>query len=244
MKFQIKVNQLLHLLGVTANQLRNNPDFIRLTGKSNMNSSEILNWILTDIDGNNDLLQYSEDFLKKVQEKKYRLVSVQYSPHITSQLLNYAKVRTKSQTFLKYGPFENVSLVSKLQEGRVLSKKFNSNVVIISKAESFKKYPWAYFGSVQSKKDKYIETLQIDDNKHKKELLRNSTPAIVKGVYYIDGSDGGGTNRIFSNEEQLELFFEAYDAFQDTMNFKSLISYFEQLPNTKEIALPKSPKKN
>ena len=70
MKFQIKVNQLLHLLGVTANQLRNNPDFIRLTGKSNMNSSEILNWILTDIDGNNDLLQYSEDFLKKVQEQK------------------------------------------------------------------------------------------------------------------------------------------------------------------------------
>lgn len=63
--FQIKEKQLLHLLGVTTEQLKNNPDFQRLTGNKNMNSIDILHWILTDIDGNNDLLQYSEDYVKK-----------------------------------------------------------------------------------------------------------------------------------------------------------------------------------
>ena len=66
LEFQIKESELLHLLGVTAGQLRDNPDFQRLTGNKHMKTVQILEWILKDADGNNDLVQYSEDFMKRI----------------------------------------------------------------------------------------------------------------------------------------------------------------------------------
>ena len=146
--FQIKEKQLLHLLGVTACQLKSNPDFQRLTGNKNMNSIDILYWILTDIDGNCDLLQYSEDYIKTIlSSKDFR--TAYYQDNSTTQLLNYYKIRSKSQTFLKYGPFEKVSLVAKLGknslgEQKTLSRNSRSTVAMISRAETFKKYLYKF----------------------------------------------------------------------------------------------------
>lgn len=245
LEFVIKEEQLLHLLGVTANQLRNNPDFIRLTGNRNMNSIEILEWIVRDVEGNNDLLQYSEDFLKRVSKDNFELSKIQFAHDTQSRLLNYHKVRTKSQAFLKYGPFEKVSLVAKIQKGKKLAVNSNSNTAIISRAECFKKYPWAYFGSVQNPNNRYIETLIIDSAKGKKELFSGSTPAIVKGVYPIEEGVGGGSGtggRIFSEEEQFNLFCLAYESFKHEMDFKNLKEYFMELLsfsyNNKEIIEP------
>ena len=236
LEFSIKEEQLLHLLGVTANQLRTNPDFIRLTGNNHMNSVEILEWIIKDLDGNNDLLHYSDDFLKRVSKGSFELSKNQFASDTQSRLLNYHKIRTKSQAFIKYGPFEKVSLVARLQNGKKLAANSNSNTAMISRAECFKKYPWAYFGSVQNQDDKYIETLIIDSSDGKKELFKGSTPAIVKGVYRV-GEDGNGTggrgSHIFSEEEQFDLFCMAYESFQDTMDFKELKEYFTQLYNEK-----------
>ena len=184
--FQIKEKQLLHLLGVTTEQLKNNPDFQRLTGNKNMNSIDILHWILTDIDGNNDLLQYSEDYVKKILSiKDFRINDFQTNS--TTQLLNYYKIRSKSQTFLKYGPFEKVSLVAKLGknnfgEQKTLSRNSNSTVAMVSRAETFKKYPWAYFGLVNKENNQYVETLQIDSSENKKDLFMYSKPAIIKKI--------------------------------------------------------------
>lgn len=234
--FQIKEKQLLHLLGVTTEQLKNNPDFQRLTGDKNMNSIDILHWILTDIDGNNDLLQYSEDYVKKILSiKDFRINDFQTNS--TTQLLNYYKIRSKSQTFLKYGPFEKVSLVAKLGknnfgEQKTLSRNSNSTVAMVSRAETFKKYPWAYFGLVNKENNQYVETLQIDSSENKKDLFMYSKPAIIKKIGLIgsEGSDGAHV-KVFSEEEQFELFVQAYDDFSGAMDFTNLINYFKDLSN-------------
>lgn len=235
LEFIIKEENLLHLLGVTANQLRSNPDFIRLTGNNHMTPVEILEWIVKDSEGNNDLMQYSEDFIKRISKENFELSKNQFDSNTQTRLLNYHKIRTKSQAFLKYGPFEKVSLVAKLQNGKKLAVNASSNTAMISQAECFKKYPWAYFGSVQNPNKKYIETLIIDSSAGKKELFKGSTPAIVKGIYRI-GEDGGGSGgaggtggHVFSEEEQFDLFCAAYEAFQDVMNFTNLKEYFLQL---------------
>lgn len=232
--FQIKEEQLLHLLGVNIKQLKENPDFQRLTGNKKMGSMDILRWILTDIDGNCDLLQYSEDFLNKILSTKNFEVNVMQRD-ANKQLLNYHKIRTKSQTLLKYGPFEKVSLVAKLGKNnsgkqKTLSRNSKSTVAMISRAETFKKYPWAYFGLVNGKYNQYVETLQIDSSENKKDLFRHSKPAIIKKIGFVCNGDGDGSNtKIFSEEEQFDLFVKAYDAFKDTMDFTNLINYFKEL---------------
>ena len=230
LEFQIKESELLHLLGVTAKQLRYNPDFQKLTGNKKMSSIQILEWILKDTEGNNDLLQYSEDFIQKIlNSNNYDIVNRQFSPEVSSQLLNYHKIKSKSETFMKYGPLEKISLVVKLQDNVTLSKNSKSNTAMITKTDVFKKYPWAYFGSVQQPDNKYIETLQIDSSNHKKELFRHSKPAIVKGIETINESGSVDGGRLFSLEEQFDLFVDAYTSFGDVMDFTDLISYFQQL---------------
>ena len=245
--FQIKEKQLLHLLGVTTEQLKNNPDFQRLTGNKNMNSIDILHWILTDIDGNNDLLQYSEDYVKKILSiKDFRINDFQTSS--TTQLLNYYKIRSKSQTFLKYGPFEKVSLVAKLGKNslgkqKTLSRNSNSTIAMVSRAETFRKYPWAYFGLVNKKNDQYVETLQIDSSENKKDLFMYSKPAIIKKIGFVGSEESGGAHvKVFSDEEQFELFVQAYDDFSGAMDFTNLINYFKDLSNVLNNTNKKSKK--
>ena len=245
--FQIKEKQLLHLLGVTTEQLKNNPDFQRLTGNKNMNSIDILHWILTDIDGNNDLLQYSEDYVKKILSiKDFRINDFQTNS--TTQLLNYYKIRSKSQTFLKYGPFEKVSLVAKLGKNslgkqKTLSRNSNSTIAMVSRAETFRKYPWAYFGLVNKKNDQYVETLQIDSSENKKDLFMYSKPAIIKKIGFVGSEESGGAHvKVFSDEEQFELFVQAYDDFSGAMDFTNLINYFKDLSNVLNNTNKKSKK--
>ena len=169
-------------------------------------------------------------FIKRIlNSANYNVVEKQFSPEVSSQLLNYHKIKSKSETFMKYGPLEKVSLVAKLQGNATLSKNSKSNTVMITKTDIYKKYPWAYFGSVQQPDNKYIETLQIDSSNHKKELFRYSKPAIVKGIETINESGSVDGGRLFSLEEQFDLFVDAYTSFGDTMDFTDLISYFQQL---------------
>ena len=176
------------------------------------------------------MLQYSEDFIQKIlNSNNYDIVNRQFSPEVSSQILNYHKIKSKSETFMKYGPLEKISLVVKLQDNATLSKNSKSNTAMITKIDVFKKYPWAYFGSVQQPDNKYIETLQIDSSNHKKELFRYSRPAIVKGIETINESGSVDGGRLFSLEEQFDLFVDAYTSFGDVMDFTDLISYFQQL---------------
>ena len=230
LNFQIHEKNLLHLLGVTSRQLIANLDFQRLTGRKLTSAEDILAWILRDIDGNKDLVQYEEDFIKKIANNpSFAITKEQFDPLTTTKLLNYDKIRSKSQTFLKYGPFENVSLVAKLQDGKTLSQNAKSTGAMITRAESFRKYPWAYFGRVENGKDSYIETLQIDNDSHKKELFKGSRAAIVKSVNSVDTSTGEENEKLFSEEEQLNLFLQAYESFSQVMDFQDLIAYFQNL---------------
>ena len=214
--FVIKEQELLHLLGVTASQLRSNPDFIRLTGNRKMSCVDIIEWIMKDIDGNNDLLQYNEDFLRSIaQSKDFQIIENQYALETRTQILNYGKIRLKSQAFLKYGPLEGVSLVAKLN--KPISKNAHSRYVMVSRADALRKYPWAYFGQVRTNGINYIETLQINSEHGKKDLLKGSRPALVTGIIS------------FSDEEQLDFVLEAYVAFRDWLEFEDLIKYYKAL---------------
>lgn len=168
-----------------------------------------------------------------------------YQANSATQLLNYYKIRSKSQTFLKYGPFEKVSLVAKLGKNsfgkqKTLSKNSNSTVAMVSRAETFKKYPWAYFGLVNKENNQYVETLQIDSSENKKELFMYSKPAIIKKVGFIGSDDSAaGPVKVFSEEEQFELFVQAYDEFSEAMDFTDLIDYFKNLDYNKNNGFKK-----
>ena len=93
------------------------------------------------------------------------------------------------------------------------------------KNHTFKKYPWAYFGLVNKENNQYVETLQIDSSENKKDLFMYSKPAIIKKIGLIgsEGSDGAHV-KVFSEEEQFELFVQAYDDFSGAMDFTNLIN--------------------
>ncbi|MBE6159141.1 MAG: hypothetical protein E7159_04895 [Firmicutes bacterium] len=226
--FEIKERELLHLLGVSAKQLRNNPDFIRLTGNKYMSSIDILEWIMKDINGNNDIKQFNEDFLKRIAANSYMIAEIQHSPNIQTKLLNYHKVRLKSQAFLKYGPLSEVSIVAKLN--KPLTKYSKSDTVSISQAKGFNRYPWTYIGEVNNGNTSYVETLLIDDAQGKANTLAGATPAIIKGIYSTS-ADGSGSPRqiVFNEEEQFNLFVDAFNAFNGIMNFTNLINYFKNV---------------
>ncbi len=226
--FEIKERELLHLLGVSAKQLRNNPDFIRLTGNKYMSSIDILEWIMRDMNGNNDIKQFNEDFLKRVAANSYMIAEIQHSPNIQTKLLNYHKVRLKSQAFLKYGPLSEVSIVAKLN--KPLTKYSKSDTVSISQAKGFNRYPWTYIGEVNNGNTSYVETLLIDDAQGKANTLAGATPAIIKGIYSTS-VDGSGSPRqiVFNEEEQFNLFVDAFNAFNGIMNFTNLINYFKNV---------------
>ena len=59
-----------------------------------------------------------------------------------------------------------------------------------------------------------------------------SKPAIIKKIGLIgsEGSDGAHV-KVFSEEEQFELFVQAYDDFSGAMDFTNLINYFKDLSN-------------
>lgn len=136
---------------------------------------------------------------------------------------------------MKYGPFEKVSLVAKLGknnfgEQKTLSRNSKSTVAMVSRAETFRKYLWAYFGLVNKENNQYVETLQIDSSENKKDLFVYSKPAIIKKIGLIGSDDSGGAHvRVFSEEEQFELFVQAYDDFSGAMDFTNLINYFKNL---------------
>ena len=245
-QIELRINheRLLHLLGVSTYVLRNNPDFRRISGLSDSqlhDDNAILKWILNDFDGNQDLIQYHDDFIKRLTGSfNPQILYYQNSPQTTTQLLNYAKVGVRSETFAKFGPLEKVSLVSKLKNGAKMSVSPNSNITadtaILTRNETFRNYPWAFFGFAKRRNDDYYaQTLLIDNDRNKGQIFskKDSKPAIVKKVY-IDGShDGGGgvpmgTN-IFSEEQQYELFCQACESFSDVMNFSELIDYFDEL---------------
>ncbi len=225
MEFSIHVENLLHLLGVTVSQLRGNPDFVRLTGNRYMNAQDILMWIVKDAEGNNDLLDFTANIFKKAN---FDIVRNQLSSNTANRLLNYHKVRARSQAFMLYGPYDNVSLVAKLNPGSRLTQNSRSNTAMITRANVFMRYPWAYFGSVQNPSVKYIETLVLDSNLGKRTLLSNSAPAIITRII-DDSSPGGDGGIIFSTDEQFALFAEAYDSFRDVLDLEGLKNYFNDL---------------
>ena len=203
-----------------------------------MSSVELLEWIIEDLDGNQDILQYEEDFLKKIiSSYKPRILSVQSDFNTRTRLWNYQKVAVKSQTFLKYGPLEHVSMVARLAPGKKLILNGKSDTAIISHSNTFENYPWAYFGSHQSNNNRYVETLLIDSAEGQRNKFIGSTPAIITKISTVGSGDpgnpgGGGVGTEFSDSEQFKLFMDAYDAFSNSMNFQELINYFNDKFNS------------
>ena len=111
-----------------------------------------------------------------------------------------------------------------------------ATTAILTRNETFKKYPWAFFGFGKRHGDYYSQTLLIDNDKNKDQIFSkdNSVPAIVKKVY-VEGSDANSGSipfgNVFSEEEQYNLFCQAYESFSDVMNFTELINYFKDLNN-------------
>ena len=151
-QFQIKESELSHLLGISYKKLRDNPDFIRLTGGRKMTSIQLLEWILSDIDGNRDLVQYHEDFIKRMEDNQFSLVGSQFSSETTTSLFNYHKIAMKSQAFMNMGSLDKMVSVARLNPKTRISDRTRSDTIVLGKS-GFLNYPWAVFGSVQKRQE-------------------------------------------------------------------------------------------
>lgn len=223
-EFQIKESELSHLLGISYKKLRDNPDFIRLTGGRKMTSIQLLEWILSDIDGNRDLVQYHEDFIKRMEDNQFSLVGSQFSSETTTSLFNYHKIAMKSQAFMNMGSLDKMVSVARLNPKTRISDRTRSDTIVLGKS-GFLNYPWAVLGSVQKRQeDRYTETLSILENERKIELLRKAD------IVHIDGiEDRNEVIELITEEERFAMFHEAYEAASEIASYERIKAYFKSL---------------
>lgn len=104
-KMELKRSELLHILGITREQVMANNEFVstlRLNG--NESSFDILMAIYNDIIG----------------DKK--LISAHEKNRIHSELLPYNKVRAKTMSFMKSGSFSQPKLICELVNGKKIRR--------------------------------------------------------------------------------------------------------------------------
>ena len=212
-KMELKRSELLHILGITREQVMANNEFVstlRLNG--NESSFDILMAIYNDIIG----------------DKK--LISAHEKNRIHSELLPYNKVRAKTMSFMKSGSFSQPKLICELVNGKKLGdsprSRINSNVATIARHNLSNNYVWAYLGGVYLPhlNKQYTETLINDSAQGKIDKFSNQEPKMLVETQVNSEWSGNVSLTTYSEDEKMDLFCKAYDDFggDGGMNFEYL----------------------
>lgn len=212
-KMELKTSELLHILGITREQVLDNNEFVstlKLSG--NESSFDILMAIYNDIVG----------------DKK--LISAHEKSRIQSELLPYNKVRAKTLSFMKSGSFSQPKLICELAYGKKLGdsprSRINSNVATIARHNLSNNYVWAYLGGVYLPQlnKQYTETLINDSAQGKIDKFSNQEPKMLVETQINSGWSGTVSLTTYSEDEKMDLFYQAYNDFggDGGMNFEYL----------------------
>jgi hypothetical protein len=115
---QFLEENLLHILGITNKQVNENLELrkaLNIPDWKRLNSIEILERIIKDIQTNNDIICLQ---MKKNIQKIARfgtsgeIIKTQIDQNTTSELLPYDKIDLKTRAFMNSGPYNGVSVVS------------------------------------------------------------------------------------------------------------------------------------
>ncbi len=120
---QFLEENLLHVLGITNRQVNNNQELRRALNVPEwrtMNSMEILERIIKDIQTNKDIicLQMQKN-IEKIKRfgTSGQIIKTQLDSSTENELLPYDKIDLKTRAFLNSGPYNGASVVSGLAPG-------------------------------------------------------------------------------------------------------------------------------
>lgn len=261
-RFNIKKNQLAHLLGLNLYKIVNNQKYIDIFKITDSEIKGILDpsfdplgnaavsilHKIVDI-SNGDLLSFEEDRLRKSRSYAYRYVD--YGDEKLN-LLNYSKVNFKSKSFLRFDPLERLSLVLNLPEGYELissrKKKVESGEVLpaqhsllLSKNGLSEQYKYSSlitnYDKLQDRR--YFMSLFLKTPEELDEIQKVARPAITTKVMVVNdddggsGTDGGFIMREFSPEEQGGFIEEIKNDFK-SLDLSEILDYFNNLGGSKK----------
>ena len=120
---QFLEENLLHVLGITNMQVNNNQELrkaLNVPDWKTMNSMEILERIIKDIQTNKDIICLQmQNNMRRIERfgTSGQIVETQLDPSTRSELLPFDKIDLKTRAFLNSGPYNGASVVSGLASG-------------------------------------------------------------------------------------------------------------------------------
>ncbi len=125
LELQFLYKNLLHILGITQEQVKNNPELMKALNidpnkVQNLHAEEILERIIKDIQTNKDILclQMQKKISKYNKESTSKsIVSTQVDSSTSTEMLPYDKIDIKTRAFINSGPYSDVSVISELAPG-------------------------------------------------------------------------------------------------------------------------------
>lgn len=114
---------LLHVLGITKDQVKENQELrkaLNVPDWKAMNSMEILERIIKDIQTNKDIicLQMQKKLQRLDTGTSGQIVKTQLDPSTENELLPFDKIDLKTRAFLNSGPYNGASVISRIAPGK------------------------------------------------------------------------------------------------------------------------------
>ena len=131
LELQFLYENLLHILGITKEQVKNNPELMRALNIESdkiqrLSSIEILERIIKDIETNKDILclQMKHKLNRyNANSTSGKIVSTQIDNNTTSEMLPYDKIDLKTRAFMNSGPYGDVSVISGIADNKFFIPK-------------------------------------------------------------------------------------------------------------------------
>lgn len=121
---QFLESNLLHILGITTSQVRENQELrkaLNINESDSLGAMKILERIINDIQTNKNILCLQmKNKLKKFKknDSNGKIVETQINPETQTELLPYDKIDLKKRAFINSGPYSDVSVISGLANNK------------------------------------------------------------------------------------------------------------------------------
>lgn len=267
---QFLESNLLHILGITKSQVETNRELRRALNipdwKERLSSMEILERIIKDIQTNKDILCLQmQNNVRRVERyaTSGKIVETQLNDNTSSELLPYDKIDLKTRAFMNSGPYNGVSVISGINNGkyfvnrdikqvRISKADFNtleknSVEINIGNGKKIRINTGDYIFNGYVKRDENIRTLMASQVGTSKNVIPQTDGTKTSNIQdykkmfnnqtpipVVGVDNPDGTTLVFSKEQQEEMFLSMYYEFGKVMNFDLYIDILKSFTDELE----------
>ena len=214
-EFKLKESELAHLLGIKLKEIVNNEEWCKLlnitdrekeyindtTFTLDPNRSAAVDILHKIVDMRDDILNYEDDRLSKMEDYKYSVLNFSDDNEgIKKKNRFYAKINARSKAFINFRPLEELSMALSFPKGYQVFKQninqpYHSLLVTKNNLSEQYKYSTLIANADTSSGDfkTYFQSLLIKKPDEYSELQKASTPSITTKVMLETDDGSGGT---------------------------------------------------